>query len=174
MKIRGLGTFGLDLNFVFVLGILILLMALSYQRGGEALVREGLGSGARLLLRYAFIIVVSFLVAGFAEKLVPREWVEQTLGNEAGLRGLAIATVMGIATPSGPFVSLPIAAAMLGSGAGAGTVVTFYSSWALLALHRFVAWEVPILGLQLAGLRWLASLALPILAGLLVRMLTRS
>ena len=32
------------------------------------------------------------------------------------------------------------------TGAGAGPVVAFLSSWSLLALHRLVAWEVPILG----------------------------
>ncbi len=68
---------------------------------------------------------------------------------------------------------MPIAAAMLGSGAGLGAVVAFLSSWALLSIHRFVAWEVPILGLRVALVRYAASLLLPLLAGLLVRALSR-
>ena len=77
-----------------------------------------------------------------------------------------VVNLTGALTPSGPFVSLPLAAALLRSGAAVGPVVAFVTGWALLAVHRFIAWEVPILGVRLALLRYGLSLALPILAGL--------
>jgi len=170
----GLSAFGLDLNLMMMLCVLGALSYVAYQRGGGELLSLGLGNGARLLVRFGLIIVVSFLVAGLAERLVPHEWVERTLGDDAGVRGILLATVAGALTPSGPFVSMPIAAAMLRSGAGLGAVVAFLSGWSLLALHRFVAWEIPILGFRFALLRYAISLLLPAAAGLAVRALTRS
>jgi hypothetical protein len=52
-------------------------------------------------------------------------------------------------------------------------VIAFLTAWSLLALHRFVAWEIPILGWQFATLRYGVSLVIPVLAGLTVRALTR-
>jgi uncharacterized membrane protein YraQ (UPF0718 family) len=163
----------LDGQFLFLLGVLLLLGLLAFWRGGTPLLGEGLGNGAKLLLRFSLVIAVSFLAAGLAEVLVPRDWVQGALGADSGLRGILIATAAGIVTPAGPFVSMPIAATLIRSGAAAGPVVAFLTGWALLALHRFVAWEVPILGMRFALLRYAVSLLLPIGAGLIARALTR-
>lgn len=165
---------GIDGQLVFLLALLGLLAALAWWRGGPELVREGLAGGAGILLRYGLVIVVALLAAGFAEALVPREWVGSALGERAGVRGILLGTAVGAMTPSGPFVAMPVAAVMLRSGAAAGPVVAYVAAWSLLALHRFVAWEVPILGLRFALLRYGACLLLPILAGLGVRALLRS
>ena len=156
-----------------LLGLLVVLVLLAWWRGGAALVQQGLAGGGNLLASYALLVAVSFLAAGFAEVLVPTAWVRQTLGEESGVRGLAIASVAGVLIPGGPFVSMPIAAVMLRSGAGVAPVVAFLTSWSLLALHRFVAWEVPILGWRLAVLRYGVCLVLPFAAGWLARLLSR-
>ena len=163
----------IDPTLIALTALLAALAALAWSRGGAELVRQGFGSGWDLLLRFGPVIVVSFLAAGFADLLLPRDWVRAQLGAESGLRGLLIATGAGILTPAGPFVSLPIAAIMIRTGAGAGPVVAFLSGWSLLAIHRLVAWEVPILGWRFAALRYACCLALPVLAGWIARGLTR-
>ena len=160
-------------TLLVLLALLAGLVFLAWTRGGSELVQQGLSGGGALLFSYALIVAVSFLAAGFAEVLVPTEWVRRTLGEDSGLRGLAIASGAGILTPAGPFVSMPIAAAMVRSGAGLGPVVAFLTSWSLLALHRFIAWEVPILGWRLALLRYGVCLVLPFVAGWLARLLSR-
>ena len=114
------------------------------------------------------------LAAGVVEVLIPREWIRESLGDQSGLRGILLGAAAGAITPAGPFVSMPIAAVMLRSGAALGPVVAFLTGWSLLAIHRLVAWEAPILGLRFALFRWALSLALPILAGLAARALSRS
>ena len=156
-----------DGQFFFLLGLLGALCALAWWRGGSDLVREGLAGGGTLFVRFAAIIAVSFLAAGLAEVLVPHDWVRDALGRDSGLRGLLLASAAGIVTPAGPFVSMPIAAAMLRAGAAVGPVVAFLTGWSVLALHRTLAWEVPILGLRFALLRWGISLLLPVVAGAL-------
>ena len=163
----------LDGTLLLLFGVLAGLAALAWWRGGAELLSQGLGSGWDMLLRFAPMIAVSFLAAGFADLLIPPEWVRQQLGADSGLRGIALATGVGILTPAGPFVSMPIAAVMIRNGAGAGPVVAFLSSWSLLAVHRLVAWEVPILGWRFALLRYAACALLPLVAGLAARALTR-
>lgn len=163
----------LDSNFWIVFGLLAALSAIAVFRGGAPLLAEGLGSGTRLFLKFGAVIFLSFLVAGLAETLMPREWVAGALGEDAGVKGLFLASAAGMITPAGPFVSMPLAAGMLRSGAAPASVIVFLSSWSLLALHRLIAWEVPILGASFALTRYAACLFLPILVGLVARMFLR-
>jgi uncharacterized protein len=163
----------IDGTLVALVVLLAGLAALAHARGGTPLVTAGLSEGARLLLRFGPVIVVSFLAAGFTDKLIPQELVRAWLGADSGLRGIAVGMGMGVVTPAGPFVSMPVAAVLIRAGAGAGPVVAFLSSWALLALHRFIAWEVPILGWRFALLRYAACVALPLAAGLTARAVAR-
>lgn len=149
------------------------LAALAYAQGGGTLLSAGFGEGARLLLRYAPVLVLSFLAAGFAQKLIPQDLVRVWLGTDSGLRGIFLGTAAGLVTPAGPFVSMPIAAVLIRAGAGTGVVVAFLAAWSLLAVHRLLAWEVPILGWRFALLRYASCLGLPVIAGLLARAVTR-
>ena len=159
----------LDAQLVLMLTIAVALAALAWWRGGATLLRAGLAEGSDQLLRFGLLIAVSFLAAGFAQVLIPSEWIRSALGRDSGLRGMAFATAAGIATPAGPFVSLPIAATLLRSGAEPAAVVTYLTAWSLLAVHRLVAWEVPLLGARFALVRYAMCVALPVLAGLLTR-----
>lgn len=164
----------IDGTFLVLLVLLAVLGLLAHVRGGMPLLTEGLRGGVDLLLRFAPVIVISFLAAGFAERLIPQEWVRERLDEGSGLVGILLGTGAGVITPAGPFVSMPIAAVMLRSGAGAGPVIAFLSAWALISLHRFVAWEVPILGLRFAAIRYGICIVLPVIAGLLARALVRA
>ena len=163
----------LDGNFWIVFGLLIALCGVAFARGGAPFLGEALGGGVKLFLRFGLVLFVSFLVAGLAEALLPRAWVQSSLGPDSGWKGLAIATAAGAITPAGPFVSMPIAAGMLRAGAGLAAVITFLSAWSLLAIHRLFAWEIPILGAGFALTRWGLCLLLPPIVGLAARLLFR-
>jgi len=162
-----------DGNFWIVFGILVALCGLAFSRGGTPLLGEALGGGTRLFLRFGAVIFLSFLVAGLAEALMPREWVSAALGEDSGWKGLFLASAAGIVTPAGPFVSMPLAAGMLRSGAAPAPVVAFLTAWSLLAIHRLFAWEVPIMGASFALTRWALCLFLPVLVGALARYFIR-
>jgi uncharacterized membrane protein YraQ (UPF0718 family) len=162
-----------DSNFWIVFGLLVLLSAIAFARGGAPLVGEAIGNGTRLFGRFGAVIFLSFLVAGLAETLMPREWVSATLGEESGWRGLVLASAAGAITPAGPFVSMPLAAGMIRAGAAPAAVITFLAAWSLLAVHRLFAWEVPILGAPFALTRWALCLVLPVLVGAVARFLLR-
>lgn len=157
-----------------MIGVAVLLGGLAWWRGGMPLVYEGLSSGWKLLIRLGLVIAVSLVVAGIAEVLVPEAWVKSALGEGSGWRGILIGTMAGVVTPAGPYIAMPIAAVMLRTGAGIGPVVAFVTGWSLLALHRLLAWEIPLVGVRFAVLRWTVCLLLPIFAGFLAGLIARS
>ena len=163
-----------DSNFWIVLGLLIALMGLAMNRGGTPLLQEGIGSGTKLFMRFGLVIFLSFMVAGLAESLMPRDWISSALGEDSGWKGLMLAAAAGAITPAGPFVSMPLALGMLKAGAAPAAVITFLSAWSLLAIHRLFAWEVPILGASFAFTRWSLCLILPVLVGAASRLVVRS
>lgn len=171
---NGKGKRVFDTTMLSMLGLLAVLAAVAYFRGGSEVGAAGLRAGVDLVVRFGPVIVVSLLAAGFADQLLPRDAVQRWLGDEAGMRGILIAAGAGMITPSGPFISMPLAAVLLRSGAGTPAVVAFLAAWALLALHRLVAWELPILGWRFALLRYAVCLVLPVIAGLGTRLLLRS
>ena len=163
-----------DGNFWIVFGLLIALCGVALGRGGTPLLGEALSGGTRLFIRFGAVIFLSFLVAGLAETLMPREWVAAALGEQSGVKGLLLASAAGAITPAGPFVSMPLAAGMLRSGAAPPAIIAFLSAWSLISVHRLFAWEVPILGAPFAITRWSLCLFVPVLVGWVARLFLRA
>lgn len=162
-----------DGNFWIMSGLLAVLAAIAFAKGGTPLVVESMQGGTRQFLRFLLVLFVSFLVAELVEDLLPRAWVTERLGEGAGLRGILLASGVGLVTPAGPFMSMPLAAGMLRAGAAPASVVAFVASWGLLAVHRLIAWEIPMLGTSFALTRWALCLVVPVAVGALARVFFR-
>jgi uncharacterized membrane protein YraQ (UPF0718 family) len=143
------------------------LLFIGYYRGeGQHL------GGLRITLNMTFeilpLLVFAFIVAGMVQVLIPKEVVAKWVGEEAGMRGIMIGTVAGGLSPGGPFVSLPIAAGLLRSGAGIGTMVAYLTGWSLWAVAR-MPMEVGILGWKLAFIRVACTFFFPPIAGVIAQ-----
>ncbi len=119
-------------------------------------------------------VLAGTLIAAFLTILMPREVINRWVGAESGIKGILVATLAGIVVPGGPFTIFPIAAAFIAVGADIGAAIALITSWTLLGLNRAVVWEMPFFGLDFVGWRMLAALPLPILAGLLARILLQA
>jgi uncharacterized membrane protein YraQ (UPF0718 family) len=75
-----------------------------------------------------------------------------------------LGTVAGGLAPGGPYVSLPIVAGFLKSGAGMGTMVAFLTGWSLWAVGR-LPMEVGILGWKFTVVRFASTFFFPPIAG---------
>lgn len=138
--------------------------------GGEAVVAAAVAESA-LLVDLVPRLLAALLLAGLVQVLLPRDKVSHWLGAQSGLRGLLLATLAGTLAPGGPMTSFPLAVALFAAGADVGAVVTFITAWTLLGINRLLVWEIPFMGSDFALLRELASLPLPVIAGLLARSL---
>jgi uncharacterized membrane protein YraQ (UPF0718 family) len=145
--------------------------AIVYWRDGEARFLEILVSDFHLFVDILPKVLAACLIASFVAVLMPREVVLRWVGAESGFLGIIVATLAGAICPGGPITIFPIAAAFVAIGADTGAAIAFITSWTLLGYARILVWELPFFGGEFVIWRTLISLPLPIVAGLLARML---
>ena len=145
-----------------IMGVLaVILVVLSYQKGVHI---QGLKASGNMLLQIIPLLIFAFLIAGMVQFLIPREIISRWVGAESGFRGLLIGTAMGSIAPGGPFVSMPIAAGLLRTGANIGTMVAFLTAWSLLAFSR-IPLELGIMGWKFVLIRMACTFFFPPVAG---------
>ena len=154
-------------GFWIMLSASVLLTLITVYYSGLATTLHGLGNGGRLLLYTFPRMIFAFLVAGLIQVLIPNELISQWLGAESGFKGLIIGSLAGTLTPGGPMMHFPIVASLLHSGVGPGPIIAYLTAWSLLGINRLIIWEIPILGLEISLVRYVASLAIPPFMGLL-------
>jgi len=110
-------------------------------------------------------IPLALLGAGFLSTLLPEESIAPLIGPQSGWTGVVVATLVGSIIPSGPMVSFPLAIALVKAGAGWAQTIAFLTAWSVLALHRVLVWEIPVVGAGFAMRRIAASWFLPFLSG---------
>ena len=153
-----------------IMGVIaVVLLFIGYQKGGGEHIL-GLKSAGNILLQIVPLLIFAFIVAGMAQILVPTEMISKWIGAESGFRGILIGTVIGGLTPGGPFVTLPIAAGLLRTGASIGTMVAFMTGWSLLAFSRLPL-EVGLLGWKFTLIRLACTFFFPVIAGLIANKL---
>jgi len=146
-----------------------ILMVIAYHRGqGEHW--TGLKSAWQMTIQVLPLLLLAFVVAGMIQAMLPKEVVSRWIGSESGFRGILIGTVAGALTPGGPYVSLPVVAGLLKSGAGIPTMVAFLTAWSLWAVNR-IPMEVGILGWKFTLIRVASTLIFPPIAGIIARTL---
>lgn len=144
--------------------VIVLAGATAWKKGRDGLA-AGLHGSWRMFLQLMRIIPFAMLVAFMLAEVLPNEIVASWLGESSGVKGLAVAGVAGALVPSGPFLSFPVAITLLHSGAGVPQTVAFITGWAVLAVHRMFAMEIPLMGLRFTMVRLGASVFLPLIAG---------
>ena len=145
-----------------IMGVLvIILFFLSYQKGVHI---QGLKASGNMLIQIIPLLIFAFLIAGMVQFLIPREIISRWVGAESGFRGLLIGTAMGSIAPGGPFVSMPIAAGLLRTGANVGTMVAFLTAWSLIAFSRLPL-ELGIMGWKFVLIRMACTFFFPPVAG---------
>jgi len=153
-----------------IMGVVaITLLYLGYQRGGgEHIV--GLKSAGNLLFQIIPLLILAFIVAGMVQVLVPHEIISRWVGMESGFRGILIGSAIGGILPGGPFVSMPIVAGLLRTGASIGTMVALLTAWSLLAFTRLPI-EVGLLGWKFTFIRLACVFFFPPIAGFIANKL---
>jgi uncharacterized protein len=151
-----------------IMGIIaIVLVLIGYNKGnGEYIV--GLKSAFTMTLQILPLLIFAFIVAGMVQVLLPQEILSKWVGNESGFKGIMIGAIVGGLAPGGPYVSLPIVAGLLKSGASVGTMVAFLTGWSLWAVGR-LPMEVGILGWKFTLIRLVSILVFPPIAGLIAQ-----
>jgi hypothetical protein len=156
-----------------LLWLVVFVLALLAAMRGRVLLNDGARDGVIEFVKLLPRIGIGVVGSGFIAEVMPHALIAPWLGPESGLLGVAIATLGGALTPGGPVVGFSIGAAALKSGAGAPQVIAYSTAWALFAVHRLLAWEVPMMPARMVWLRAAVSLPLPFIAAALAIVLGR-
>ena len=153
-----------------IMGIIaITLVFIGYSKGnGEYII--GLISAFTMTWQILPLLIFAFIVAGMVQVLLPQEMLSKWVGNESGFKGILIGSIVGGLAPGGPYVSLPIVAGLLKSGASVGTMVAFLTGWSLWAVGR-LPMEVGILGWKFTLIRLASIFIFPPIAGIIAQYL---
>jgi uncharacterized membrane protein YraQ (UPF0718 family) len=158
----------LDSSIIAFAVLAIIAAAICYSKG-RGVLDEGLADSFTMMRQLLPKIAGAFLLAGFVQVLVPREWVMKLMGEKTGFKGLVIASFAGMLTPGGPIVSFPLISALYSMGAGISTLIAYLISWELMGMQRILIWELPLMGVKFTVLRVSVSLFFPLLAGFLAQ-----
>lgn len=151
--------------------IAIALLVVGYTRGqGEHI--AGIKAAGTMTFEIIPLLVFALVVAGMAQVLLSKETIGRWVGAESGFRGILIGTVAGGLAPGGPYVSLPIVAGLIRSGAGIGTMVAFLTGWSLWAVGR-LPMEIGIIGWRFVAIRLACTFFFPPIAGLIAQFFFR-
>jgi len=119
----------------------------------------------------AIRLPLALLAAGALTRILPQDFIAAKLGGASGFEGVLLGSVFGAILPGGPIVTFPIVVLFMKSGATAAPLVALVTSWSVLALHRVLIYEMPLMGPRFVGIRVASSIVLPPIAGVLAGML---
>ena len=149
----------------------LILFIIAYYKG-EGQHITGLKSAFQIIIDIFPLLIFAFIVAGMVQTLLPHNLISKWIGEESGMRGILIGTLAGGLTPGGPYVSLPLVAGLIKSGASSGTLVAFLTSWSLWAVAR-LPMEFGILGWQFTLIRLCSTFFFPPIAGIIANAVSR-
>lgn len=115
----------------------------------------------------AIIMPPVFILMGLIEVWIPKDKIKEWLGKDSGVRGAMISIALGT-LPTGPlYVSFPMTASLLRSGASVNNMVLFLGSWAALKIPQLMI-EIKFLGLSFTLLRFTLTLISLIIMGVIM------
>lgn len=146
-----------------IMGVLaLILIGIGYSKGQHI---GGLTKAYKMSIEILPMLIFAFIIAGMIQILLPKELLSNLIGEASGIRGICIGAIAGAFSPGGPYISMPIAAGLLKSGASIPTMIAFLTGWSLWAFAR-LPMEVGILGWKFTAIRIASVSVFPILAGL--------
>jgi len=150
-----------------IMSVLTLVLGFIVYFREKSLLPLGIKSGGKMFMDVLPLLLISFILAGLIQVLIPKEIISRWIGKESGIKGVLIGCIAGAISPGAPYISFPIIASLYKSGAGLGATVGFITAWSLWQVYR-IPLEISIIGFKVAGIRFLSTLIVPPLAGIIV------
>ena len=152
--------------FLFVATVVAALAVFASVRRPEAHVEArhaALGYLRSIAPRLPFALVAAECLG----RLLPTDLVSDWIGAGSGMAGVLVASAVGAGLPGGPMLAFPLAIALQRAGAGPEALVALITAWSLIAVHRSMMFEIPLLGGRFTAWRIALCVPLPLIAGAL-------
>lgn len=103
------------------------------------------------------IIPPIFVLLGLLDVWVPRETMVKYLGEDSGIKGVALSMFLGSATAGPLYGAFPVAAVLMKKGAKFSNILLFLGAWSTTKIPMFL-FELSSLGVKFAITRLIVSI----------------
>lgn len=119
------------------------------------------------------IMPVILLLTALVETWVPKNTIENALGNEAGIKGLIFSFLLGSFSAGPIYAAFPIGKTLVKKGASITNLVVILSTWAVVKIPMLIN-ESKFLGTKFMLMRWvLTAIAILIMAFITARLVKK-
>ena len=108
-----------------------------------------------------------FILVGLADEWIPKEKVEQHIGRESGIKGIAWVLLLGMLQAGPLYGAFPVAYILWKKGCGVRNIFIYIGAFSTMKLPM-LAFEIGFLGLRFSLLRTLITLPVFIAIGYLM------
>jgi uncharacterized membrane protein YraQ (UPF0718 family) len=164
-KIKSLAK-KIDGTLLFLAALVLVAVIAAHLIGGGDLVLDGLLRATDLFETVWLRLILGFTLGGMIRLLIPSAVIARWLGHTSGIRGLLIGSYIAIIMPGGPYITMPVIAAIYSAGAGVGPIIALLTGRALLGVQMLIVWQIPFLGVEIPLARYIACLVLPPIVGM--------
>ena len=113
----------IDAVLLILVTLLAMAIAATFRKGKWPLVGSGFKQAGRTFRFIGIRVLLGMMLGGFIQVLLPSSLIAEWLGPVSGIKGILIASYVGLFFSGGPYVILPIVAAIYKAGAGSGAII---------------------------------------------------
>jgi len=145
----------------------LVVFLIAYQRNKHFL---GLEIAKNLCLKTLPLIIITFILLGLLQAMVPKDLISSWLGKKSGFKGILLGSAIGMIIPGSPYVFLPILAGLykIGREESLPIIVSIYSAKFLMGINRLPL-EIGFLGPKFTLIRIVATIFLAPISGLITQ-----
>jgi len=138
----------------FLTIIVIIYIALGITMPSKAI--ESFNNSLYYVKEMLIIMPVILLLTSLIEAWVPKKTIQNTLGEDAGVKGYIFSFLLGSFSAGPIYAAFPVCKALLKKGARISNIVIILSAWAVIKVPM-LANEAKFLGAKFTLIRWILT-----------------
>lgn len=155
-------------SIIIIYGALAILLIVAYFMGGIELIFEGLNISLATGYNSALMLLASFVVIGQLNVLLTSEMIEGWLHRFKGIKAILVSAFAGGLFPGGPYIYYPFIATFAGKNLPFYILISFVLGKQIYDFSR-LPMEASLISPQIALIRYIITLPIPIVVGLFAR-----
>jgi uncharacterized membrane protein YraQ (UPF0718 family) len=155
-------------SLIIVYAAIAILLVVTFFVGGFDLIGEAFGLAGSTGLNSALMLIVSFLVIGQLNVLITADLLQKWLNRFKGWKAIVVSALVGGLFPGGPYIYYPLILSFRDKNLPVYVFASFIFGKQVYDFSR-LPMEISLISPEIALLRTIITLPIPIIIGLLGR-----
>ena len=155
-------------SLIIILIAAVVFIVIAYVAGGNELVLRGLNVSLNTARKSVLMLIASFIVIGQLQVLLTKEVIDSWLNKFSGIKGVVVSALAGGLFPGGPYIYYPFVVSFKEKEVPFYILISFIFGKHIYDFSR-IPMEISLVDPQITLIRYLITLPIPILVGMLVK-----